>query len=251
MQRGFAPLLILVGLLITAVIAGGGYYFYSQRSSAHNQQKVKNINSFEECAKLYPVALSYPAQCWTPDGRHFVQELSDEEKKKLAPPSSDETENWKTFNNSNISFKYPNDWNIEDKTNVVTVYGPNQKFPNQVEDPTYKYFPFYVGLVKHANTENLEEKDWAKKNIITYCSGEVTKSPLSFEDFKIGEVIGTKVKALDIPPTLVSKRGDQIWTFSINVGYCDGGSPVDEDEPITKSHINIFNQILSTFKFLE
>jgi hypothetical protein len=34
------------------------------------------INSFEECAAAgYPVMESYPRQCRTPDGRHFVEEI--------------------------------------------------------------------------------------------------------------------------------------------------------------------------------
>jgi len=45
------------------------------------------IQSFEDCAKKYPVMESYPAQCNSPDGRHFVQTLTDEEKKSLIPPT--------------------------------------------------------------------------------------------------------------------------------------------------------------------
>lgn len=35
-----------------------------------------SVNSFDECAQHYPVMESYPAQCNTPDGKHFVQEVS-------------------------------------------------------------------------------------------------------------------------------------------------------------------------------
>jgi hypothetical protein len=34
------------------------------------------ITNFEECASAgYPVGESYPRQCWTPDGKHFVEEI--------------------------------------------------------------------------------------------------------------------------------------------------------------------------------
>ena len=33
------------------------------------------VNSFEECAALYPVLESYPRQCNTPDGKHFVEDV--------------------------------------------------------------------------------------------------------------------------------------------------------------------------------
>lgn len=79
MQKGFSPVLILVGVLMIGLLSVGGYYFY-------NQQKLKAITDFESCAKYFLVLLSYPGQCNTSDGRHFVQELSEEEKKKLIPP---------------------------------------------------------------------------------------------------------------------------------------------------------------------
>lgn len=57
-----------------------GFFIFYQ-----NQLKVKSVNSFDDCAKYYPVMESYPAQCNTPDGRHFVQQLSEGEKEKLKP----------------------------------------------------------------------------------------------------------------------------------------------------------------------
>lgn len=33
------------------------------------------VSTFEECARYYPVMESYPAQCVTPDGKHFVQAI--------------------------------------------------------------------------------------------------------------------------------------------------------------------------------
>ncbi|HUD21196.1 MAG TPA: hypothetical protein VMQ44_03990 [Candidatus Saccharimonadales bacterium] len=33
------------------------------------------INTYEECAKKFPILLSYPAQCNTPNGKHFVKPL--------------------------------------------------------------------------------------------------------------------------------------------------------------------------------
>lgn len=82
-QRGIATSIILILFLIVGIAAASGYFIFSQ-----NQQKIKAVNSFDDCQKAgYPVGESYPAQCWTPDGKRFVQELSDEEKKKLVPPN--------------------------------------------------------------------------------------------------------------------------------------------------------------------
>lgn len=158
------------------------------------------------------------------------------------PTAISEMTSWQVFENSKISFKYSSDWKVEDKTNTLTLSIPF--LPG-------KTVPFYVDIAEHLNKESLEEKDWAKANILTYCTGEVTKSPLIFEDFKIGEMSGVKVTASDIPPTLITKKDDKIWTFAINVGYCDGGSSVDENDPTTKAHIDTFNKILSTFQFTD
>lgn len=80
-QRGIATTVILILFLIVGVATVSGYFIFYQ-----NQAKSKSVNSFKDCAKYYPVMESYPEQCNTPDGKHFVRELSDEEKKKLIPP---------------------------------------------------------------------------------------------------------------------------------------------------------------------
>lgn len=105
MQKGFA-LTILLAFLAAISLGILGYYL-------NNQQQIKKINSFEECSKYFPVMESYPAQCNTSDGRHFVQELSEEEKEKLeltpGSLSSAEIVNWKTFTSKDgrFSIKYP------------------------------------------------------------------------------------------------------------------------------------------------
>lgn len=113
MQRGIAGLFLVVSILVVGVIVTITSFYlakdYSQKSE---------INSFEDCIKDgNPIQESYPAGCNTKDGKHFVQQLPDEEKEKLKLPSEssesdDITENWKTFTNNEILFKYPSDWVI-------------------------------------------------------------------------------------------------------------------------------------------
>ncbi len=124
--RGFAPIFILIlGTAILTGIGGGGYYLY-------NQHQLRSVTDFESCAKLYPVLASYPGQCNTPDSRHFVQELSKEEQKRLMPLKTndedfsasssgnssskllDKTTNWVTFKSNlmGLSFEYPKEWKV-------------------------------------------------------------------------------------------------------------------------------------------
>lgn len=67
----------LLGLFIVFIIvigvAGYTYIKYQQ------QQEVKSIVSFMDCVKAgYPVMESYPAQCKTPDGRLFREDIGNE-----------------------------------------------------------------------------------------------------------------------------------------------------------------------------
>lgn len=40
-----------------------------------NDTPVASINSFEDCAALYPVQESYPERCLTPDGKSFTRDI--------------------------------------------------------------------------------------------------------------------------------------------------------------------------------
>ncbi|MDI6821070.1 MAG: hypothetical protein QMD65_02715 [Patescibacteria group bacterium] len=64
---------LIYGVLVIIVLAivGIGLFVYQNKLIT-----TEKINSFEECAKMrYPIAESYPRQCWTPDGRRFVEEI--------------------------------------------------------------------------------------------------------------------------------------------------------------------------------
>ena len=54
--------------------ASSGQFMPEQLHPSLPENKVKNINSFEECAKAgYPVMQTYPRQCKLPDGRNFTE----------------------------------------------------------------------------------------------------------------------------------------------------------------------------------
>lgn len=125
-QRGITTTFIIIIILAGAVSIASVYFTYTLN-------KKPSVNSFEDCAKLYPVMESYPEQCNTPDGKHFTKELSDVEKEKLRPadlteptivgqniPNSpslwnsvneDEFVNWKTYKDemNKFSLEYPSD----------------------------------------------------------------------------------------------------------------------------------------------
>ena len=89
-QRGIATSIILIIFLLSGIAIVSAYFVFSQK-----QQRAKAINSFEDCAKYYPVMESYPQQCSTPNGRHFTNE-SNKDKKA--------TEELESLNNRTYSY---------------------------------------------------------------------------------------------------------------------------------------------------
>lgn len=85
-------ILALAGLLIISIIlniffivilykrgqnSSPGQFMPEQLSPSLPENKVKKINSFEECTKAgYPIMQTYPAQCRLPDGRNFTEPIS-------------------------------------------------------------------------------------------------------------------------------------------------------------------------------
>lgn len=68
-------------VVIIVMLVGTGVYFAVNRQSS---LPVSQITNFEECAQTgYPILESYPAQCRTPDGKHFVEDIV---KGTLPPP---------------------------------------------------------------------------------------------------------------------------------------------------------------------
>ncbi len=71
-KKGFINIIIV---MIVVVLAGAGAYFVLNRQLS-SPSPSREITNFEECARAgYPVGESYPRQCWTPDGKHFVEEI--------------------------------------------------------------------------------------------------------------------------------------------------------------------------------
>src|SRR3989338_1824594 len=156
--------LVLAGVLAILAFAVGGYLYLSGA-----QEKPPKEISCEECIKLpgAKVQYSYPGQCVTSDGQKAIQPLSDEEKKKLEPPS--ETSSWKTYVNASLQFQfnYPASWKIRE-TDLTEFYDSSIRIK--------------VAVHKNTNSKILDEI-WEVKN----CDGEepfIFCDPQPFTDIK-------------------------------------------------------------------
>lgn len=110
---------ILLTAIIFIVLIGSLLLFYFFNEEQDVSIDDDEINSFEDCVKAgYPILESYPEQCYTADGKHFVRELSEEEKENLEDnsykffdPEYISSQEWKTRIIS-LDDKYPPKFSI-------------------------------------------------------------------------------------------------------------------------------------------
>lgn len=73
-MKGFSWLSIIIAVATVVIVAGGGYFAYQRLAQ---KEALRELRSFEDCVKAgYPVAESYPRQCHAPDGKRFVEEIT-------------------------------------------------------------------------------------------------------------------------------------------------------------------------------
>lgn len=202
---------------------------------------------------------SYPEQCNTPDGKHFVRELSEEEKKKLIPPTSeptvsDETANWKTYtsDDKSFSFRYPQEWIYEVKNITTEIRGEQydsillragiplteQQRKAQgyidINDAPRLEDNFTVIYSKHKDYERFTTDDLVTELISTRAQID------SKEDLIIGSSIPAKLVSYDCQAgcaDVLFKNKDEIFDASTG--------------PNASINLPVLKQILSTFEILE
>lgn len=185
---------------------------------------------------------SYPEQCNTPDGKHFTRELSDEEKQKLTPPlqpslkanentyckyqiekpvvKPSKIEGWNLYTGRilmsscfpKFSIEYPSNWYRDG--NLLYPYGKKDSKSDTI-------FEFGAG--------GSGAPDVSEYGKITYTAGEA--------EYAWGVVTGTEY----IAGSTVFKKDDDYYLFRIT------RLPKQQE----KEFQLIYNQVLSTFKFLE
>lgn len=74
---------VLIISLIFIVLIGAVVLYYwdkvDEDADDGNKPQIAVVNNFDECAAAgYAIGESYPRQCWTPDGRTFVEDIGNE-----------------------------------------------------------------------------------------------------------------------------------------------------------------------------
>ncbi|MFH1890375.1 MAG: thrombospondin type 3 repeat-containing protein [Candidatus Kuenenbacteria bacterium] len=146
----------------------------------------------------------------------------------LATVGNVETANWQTYVNSKYGFeiKYPVDWYLYEEINNIRVQ-PEKDIPGSIPGPSSEAFE----VVIMENIDNLDlaefvKQDWQKAGA-KYSQEEITISGIN------GLKVEQQEEAIDPTPYVYLSVGDQVYKLKRNLGDLDN-----------------FNQILSTFKFI-
>lgn len=159
--------------------------------------------------------------------------------KPTVVPTIDETANWKTYRNEKYGFemKYPDNWIVNIADDSIRF----QTFPEP--SPGYGGFPggkndIQISLSVKANSEGLDlEKFFAKQSL-----GRIVKSKQSIVLGNISGIIATYDEEVGAGMSEV---------YSVANNFLIEGIVFCGSNDVKEKAISIFDQILSTFKFLD
>lgn len=213
-QKGLAPIVIVV---LMAVLAVGGYLIYK----------------LPRTVTPLPTPQTTPAPSPTPSP-------------SPAPTGTKETADWKIYSNPKLGYsvKYPKSWYLSEHDwgsiieNKKTLEPPDTPVsPETPQDPTY----FNIQITTYGKKADLSLRDW----IINVWDRmlEIVNPPLEPEQLiviSIDKVQGYKLefRGAEITSTHIFLESNQNKVYEISAAFNHSGEE------------KIFNQILSTFRFL-
>lgn len=250
MQKGFTPILILVGIAVILAIAGGAYYF--GKSQTINPQSPVPQDSQNPSA--IPQACTNEAMV-CPDGSAVGRTGPNCEFApcpSVAPKIPDETTNWKTYTNDSpgISFKYPPNTNIDTERSKSFITGNDGVELTMVPPNTSSYEMQYIfNFTSEENKSNLNTKQVIDNYLsklenskdgpgMKETANKIRQTIKPYINNNISGLIGIYGWETEFL-FLVEVKGNKIYSFSIH----DGNGYTNDYV------LKLFDQILSTFKF--
>lgn len=242
-QKGFAPILFLVGILVLVAVAGGAYYF--------GKLPIKPINNPKACTQEAKLC---------PDGS-FVERVGPNCEfapcPSATPKLTDETtntdsigSNWKTFSSKfGYTFKYPD--NI-----TVTIMSTSSDLPSlkevinihSTDDSTSSSFSGFNDWIYISSNMGIGINDLSTGK--EWCNKLEQQAPVKFEcdnwdKLSLTEINGYKVfqrsggRDSSLVRVIYLPYGDYVYEINL-----------DDGDPEKLQYQQLNDQILSTFKFL-
>ena len=256
-------------VIFVIIIIGAGYWFYQSASSTEEPtlEEQACINSggtvsTSLCCKLtsdFPnLCLVGPCGC-SPDNSHEIKICDCGPDKcfngnECVTVKGNETADWNTYRNEEYGFeiKYPKEWYQDKKeSDLRKSYSDKKGFDIIRFSPNEEFLDWSdkEGLIKIDIISDFNEdlQIWFNK-ISTPCT-ECAPFPPSFDSYT----------TIDSKPAIKAIQGVPGTAGWISV-FCTKDNirydftlvlPDTEDKFLINDHKNIFNQILSTFRFLE
>lgn len=215
MQKGFAPILILIGVLIMVAVAGGAYYL---RGPLYQLVDCPNgIYESGQCRRWVGKIPKLP----TPQPSLLVSSVPDE----TVYTERTRSANWKTYIGSKFSIRYPSNL-------VITPSGLIEVIESvQFGDQDNEEINYIRVIVSSGGEIAFKNK---KETYLTYGIYNPKQEELSVGGLNAWQYSGTDADGRNLRQYILFYKDDlqfEIDNFGINK--------------------NIFNQILSTFKFTQ
>jgi hypothetical protein len=215
----------LLIVIVLAVIVGGGILAY--QSWWLPKEEANNVACTME-AKLCP------------DGSYVGRTGPNCEFAECPATKTDETADWKTYKNEEDEFeiKYPEDWNFYDEGVVITFCGP--EFWQQNGSCRMAGKGTTAAIVLSNNNLDINKEGFCQENPLNIFCGQILSEKDTVIGGKVGEILNINVN-----------NGSLIALWKEN--YTDEKMyelSADELNNLPE-HEDIFNQMLSTFRFLE
>lgn len=229
MQKGSAPVLVLVGILVLAIVAGGAYYYSRCRNGIFMDGKCYNWVP-------PPSAWSSPLPSSSPDT-------------SPVPNGTGETANWKTFTDAKnrFVFKYPPGAKIENTASDL-IYLTNA---DSGKPPYYLLSLEIKKQLKQSITADgfiyLELDELISKKEFPGAADLANKRLATLKSYQNGQINGSLIRGgtdgdsvTDFIEVIVVQK-ENIFKFVMH----DGNGAVDDFQK------KLMDQILSTFKFTD
>lgn len=230
MQKGFAPILVLIGIIVIIAIAGGAYFLGklpikpADKGSKACTQEAKICPDGSSVGRSGPNCEFSPCPSATPKPIDV----------SLAPAGAGETANWKTYTDTENRFtlKYPLEWSVEENTNSNSWKSADYKVSNTGNIVSGQEIILFVD---QNPTGKSIENWWGTDNTDYIVSNKISFKTDGYDSIKYnlsapgGAVYGV----------LIDKSGE-VFRFE---AYATTEK--------TPSIIKILNQILSIFKFTD
>jgi len=165
-------------------------------------------------------------------------------------PISDDTANWKTYTNTDYGYElqYPPTWKIEIPSNTSGI-GKESVFVNLISDTRIVHEkignpPYSVGISIYDNSENKS---------ITEIDKQVNTN-ITYQEETINAMKAYRIARLSQQFDDLKIYYQRVYLKTKDKNYVSMSfAPFNPDKPLAnqESQYKIFNQILSTFKFLD